>query len=567
MRQKNDLVFAEALNKLGEDGVLGLSDEQIKLFDSRIVRNMRDIPNEAFILMHSNKEVEHENSYKIENAPGELTVNEAIDYPVGKDKDKPIAINAARNCQNLKLEDTCNLPNNIRFKVNCKYMISNNSDVSDGIVNGATGVLKKIVKTNNKTETKPLVKRVWIDFGDINVGLKTRKENRELFAKDSISRANEWTPIECNALTIKQSEGGRYHVDRLQFSIVECEAMTIHKSQGQTYSIVAVGIDGHLTRALLYVSMSRVTSLDGLYLVGNRNSILRDEFKNKSEKERLAINKSKLEFDQVKIEMTRMRLHSKLENVFPFLIECTAHIYDQTDSIMIMFHNIRAFNQNKQINVMKDYGFMKADIIMLVETHTNLNYVRHVNLDGYQTRLITGTRQKCQSNGQICFAKHYIADNFMNVAHNSNDQFESLNKLIEISLFRYNTVHKVIYICLVYKHPTMSFGEFYNEFSIFLKENLNFNMHDNLCDNPHLFVLGDFNIDFNLKKNFLNKITFELGLYPIFKETPTTDLNKNQIDWCFTNVSTEDFSFKFDSGAYESWFSDHKPIWLKIETH
>ena len=160
MRQKNDVFFAEALNKLGEDGVIGLSEEQINLFDSRIVRDLNDIPHDAVLLFHSNKEVAKYNMEKIINAKGDLVINEAIDYAVGQDKDLKCAINCANNCKNIdKLDETCGLPYKLMLKVNCKYMITTNQKVSDGIVNGAVGVLKKIILSQNQTDNKPHVKR------------------------------------------------------------------------------------------------------------------------------------------------------------------------------------------------------------------------------------------------------------------------------------------------------------------------------------------------------------------------------------------------------------------------
>lgn len=63
--------------------------------------------------------------------------------------------------------------------------------------------------------------------------------------------------------------GKRIHVNRQQFPVLPAEAMTIHKSQGSTYPLVAVHIGNYgLSRSLLYVTLSRVTSAKGSYIVG-----------------------------------------------------------------------------------------------------------------------------------------------------------------------------------------------------------------------------------------------------------------------------------------------------------
>lgn len=46
------------------------------------------------------------------------------------------------------------------------------------------------------------------------------------------------------------------------------KAITIHKSQGSTYESVSVNLKKPLSRELLYVALSRVTTLSKLYLIG-----------------------------------------------------------------------------------------------------------------------------------------------------------------------------------------------------------------------------------------------------------------------------------------------------------
>ena len=37
--------------------------------------------------------------------------------------------------------------------------------------------------------------------------------------------------------------------------------------------------------------------------------------------------------------------------------------------------------------------------------------------------------------------------------------------------------------------------------------------------------------------------------------------NKSCIDWCMTNNTNKD---EHNVTVYESWYSDHKPLWLEI---
>ena len=69
------------------------------------------------------------------------------------------------------------------------------------------------------------------------------------------------------------------------------------------------------------------------------------------------------------------------------------------------------------------------------------------------------------------------------------------------------------------------------------------------------------------KENLLVFMKNKLGVVPSFKNTPTHDKG-NQIDWCFSNLyertSETQIKATLKSQVYESWFTDHKPIWNSI---
>ena len=106
----------------------------------------------------------------------------------------------------------------------------------------------------------------------------------------------------------------------------------------------------------------------------------------------------------------------------------------------------------------------------------------------------------------------------------------------------------------------MKNSEFAYEFDDFISKHFRINEKNRIDKN--LFILGDFNIDFNNKKKMMNYMASEFGLFPTFSKTKTHD-SGSQIDWCFTNVKLQNNSV-YESKVYESWFSDHKPIWLQI---
>ena len=554
MRQKDDAIFAQALNKLGDDGVIGLSKEQVELFDSRIIVDVASIPHDAILLFHTNKEVAKYNIEKVTSASGDLIINDAIDYPTGQDKDLKCAINMAKNLKNIhNLDETCGLPYSLLLKLNCKYMITSNMIVSDGLTNGAVGILKKIVLSNTKNDTKPKVKRCWFDFVDEDIGRNTRNDSLHYFTKDKVNFSNKWTPLKYQEEEIKKSTGAKYQIVRKQFALIECEAMTIHKSQGQTYKKVGVGLTPSMTRALLYVGMSRATSLNGLYLFGQKSIQSERIRKMKEITKQRAIEKDNAN-SKVKQEMIRLRKNCKLTNLFPFLTDNNNN--NNNNIITLMFQNIRALNSTKCVCIEKDIGFQKTDILMFVETHTNLNYVslQSRTLKGFETKSISGSYTKNSSNGMICFAKNSKSSNLYEIDINYE------KNLLELKIFVYSfTSDSRIYIILLYKHPKMKKSEFFLEFNKFIKKN--FRMDNNVIQN-NVFILGDFNIDFNKKQKYLQTFMNDFNLRPTNLNDITHD-SGSQLDWCFTNCNQTKYSY--ETITYESWISDHKPIRLQIK--
>lgn len=59
----------------------------------------------------------------------------------------------------------------------------------------------------------------------------------------------------------------------MQFPILEACAITVHKSQGSTYDKVVYNYLSSHEQPLVYVELSRATSIKGLYLT-NQNKIV-----------------------------------------------------------------------------------------------------------------------------------------------------------------------------------------------------------------------------------------------------------------------------------------------------
>lgn len=158
------------------------------------------------------------------------------------------------------------LSNEIIFKVGIKYMITFNIDVEDGLVNGECGILHSF------TMGEENIILIWLEFPQgRNVGLKAREKFKDYVEANKINE--ELIPIAKGTAVITMRKNCYHQIMRKQFPIVTAEAVTIHKSQGQTYEALCLdfGRIKKATRQLLYVTMSRVTNLKNVYILGEMN--------------------------------------------------------------------------------------------------------------------------------------------------------------------------------------------------------------------------------------------------------------------------------------------------------
>ena len=548
MRQKEDKSFAELLRKMGKWGREFLSEEQVKMMNDRIF-DFDDIPKDAVILSYTNQSVIDLNAKRLDGP--ETIINEAIDFAECIKWSEKEAERKIKACKELTIQQTKGMPHRIRFKIGCKYIISTNIDRNDKIVNGMVGILREIIEDTKPKDGDPSIVRVYLEFDDESVGMELRQKSKKLYKSDNISAENskKWLPISFFEETIQLTHT-KDKIIRKQFKLIEGEAMTIHKAQGQTFRQAAINMGENLTQALLYVACSRVTTINGLYLFGIK-SFTTDAMQRMSEKQLLRLQKERMSKPN-HIEMERLKDQCRMENHFFFLEKDY-----KNPKLSIMFHNVRSLKANRD-NINSDIAMRKTTMCLFVECHTNLNANEHPEFDGFTNIFRSGSTRSPYPNGQACYIKNDSLEHFELITHNASDNFKyTETDIMEACLFKYTSKSKKnkIFICSVYRHPNMNKDKFFDELYEFIETNV---PRDTL-----LFIMGDFNIDFNQKPKRLEFMNELLDMRPTLNETDTwygKGKESSQLDWVFTNMDPT----LYQTIDYESLFSDHSALYTEI---
>ncbi|CAG9786650.1 unnamed protein product [Diatraea saccharalis] len=180
--------------------------------------------------------------------------------------------------------ETHGLPHVVNLSKGYPYMITSNIDLEDSLVNGVIGTLVHIEVIDNPGQYELMPEpsnsdesdsiqsphfRVWLQFENENIGRKARIKYRPHVIANSNTLKLEWTPLNESTGTISLNKSIK--CKRTQLPLVPACAITIHKAQGGTFDEIVFQYDASQNTQLVYVALSRVTKLEGLYLTNAKN--------------------------------------------------------------------------------------------------------------------------------------------------------------------------------------------------------------------------------------------------------------------------------------------------------
>lgn len=509
IRQKDDKDLVKALNNLA---VGTMSEEDIQLIKNRQVHDSA-VPIEAVRLFYENKDVDKHNEDRINTHEGEIVEVKASDNITGAE----FSDAAKESILKKSVTQSSGLPGYLKLKIGIKYMITRNINLSDGLVNGATGLLKYI-KFDESYVNERIPEIIFIEFATANIGVSTRQQNPQLYTNDENIDKN-WVPIKKMTKLLEPDRVAEpaYKISRTQFPLTPAEAVTIHKSQGQTYESVCLHLPSSkaLQRQLLYVALSRVTKLSRLYIVG--------EFKPPNEPK---------PGDKLMNAINELKTEKKLELSFN-------EMKNETGTI-IAYHKIKSY-ADYQNHIKNDAWFSKCDILIFSHTQAiskdvfNLrNYEAKVHIDRKSDDRVPGPGFVILvKNSFQCFFKHLKQDVI------------SLRRTGSLDLILVQIGEDVFLI-------TGFRSKKYSKEKTLEKIKMLSNTAKQRNGNARIILMGDFNMHADELEGFYlnatNKVKSEIG---------PSENNKS-------SVLLANFD-ELISGTYCSYFSDHLPRFCTFE--
>lgn len=506
MRQKDDLEFAQLLNRLRHNE---MTSEDLDIIHRRIIaENSPNYPHNAPHLFTMNAKVDEYNNKLIEQLPGEKVIVKAVDS-VLQDYSKTVKDRLLRSLQYQDdVSKTANLMTRLTLAIGMIYDITVNIDVTDGLTNGSSCTVF-LVENGLPGVSRPSI--VWVKFLDSAVGRIARQKYRHLFHDDVM---DDWTPIfDCQRSFVFNSTT----YQRIQFPLRPAAGKTIHKAQGCTIDKIVVDLSQSRVRKtphIHYVALSRVRSVDKLHIL-NFNE------------QALTVDKKVVE------EMERMRKEAPLKL-------CYLPLYKtEQNKLKIMFNNARSLH--KHFNEIKNEpNVLASDVIGFSETRLTINDEQNFMMEGYLT--LFNHEKRSHS-----YRPHHGTALYVKEDHLMKCISKFSNTLLEfiIALIHFRDLGEV-QIIVLYKFPACSFKEFEREVMLHLKPFVD--------TEKKLIILGDFNFDlFTGHKEFLNFMNLNLKCTQLVKKV--THESGSQLDLIFTNFP------HCETDVIEAYWSDHKMIY------
>ena len=500
MRQRGDSDLIDLLNKV-RTASLEECDETI--LKSRFVsQNDDNYPCDALHIFAENKPCQEHNSNMLKSNENVLCSIPAIDA-----LPKNVSQNVIEKVLNRNQSETGGLARNLEVKVNARVMLTVNIDIADRLINGQIGTVKHISYNNINGH----IVKVYIKFDDAQAGLKK-------IDTDPFGKQHQWVPIEKAeaSIMIRANKDSSPVIKRTQFPLMLAWACTVHKVQGLSLDKAVISFNLLKQRSFnngqMYVALSRVTSLNGLFLTG--------QYKSSAIK---ADPRALQEYDRMRKECVLEPLHKDDAS---------------NDALTITLLNTRSFHKHA-IDIYNDRVLLNTDVLCLTETqilpHQNTNNISEVLTN------FNYLHNKCDDKFQslsFCYKSHVEIIDYHHTTGVSIIDFKK-------TLFSSDPIK----IVLLYRKNITCLSSFYHTLADIMQ-----------LGTVHV-LLGDFNINAQDQEETSTLLQMLQNYQQIVQEP--THLGGAILDHVYVR---KDFvkDFKLECFVKCVYFSDHDAIKFKL---
>ncbi|XP_076838347.1 uncharacterized protein LOC143483367 [Brachyhypopomus gauderio] len=502
MRQKEDIAFAELLNRLRLKGKGEALSEGDRALLTQAVTQPADCPKDVLHVFATNKLVEQHNTTIISDLYSELTNIDAHDY-------KKDLQTGRMEKQNTPFEGRKGeLPDRLQVAVGACVMLIRNIDVEDGLVNGSFGKIVKIV--SQVKDGKIVVSMLGVELDNPNAG--QRNHNRT--GADNlvyIERVEE--PL------------SRKGVVRHQFPMKLAFACTVHKVQGMTTPSAVVSLQRIFEPGMAYVALSRTTSLSGLHIIDfNEDKIYADP--------------------EISNSLNNMK-QASVSNALP-LLNCLP--LSSSPSLILIHHNTEGLSAHIE-DVKSHHEICLADILCFTESHLSGQFVPDsLRLANYQmhkrNRHVSYSTHSHLANknggGVAIYVKHNIEASIMQYIQNVTD--------LEFLVLKVEAPIQAL-ISVIYRPPDYSINLFLPNLCSLLNSL-------EIIEHGPVIICGDFNEDLlSASKKPIFEL-FQSRGYTQLITAATTEKNT-----LLDHVYISNRQHCASSGVLQTYYSYHNPVY------